>query len=101
MVVLERLSDAVADGDRVLARDPRARRQPGRPQQRPDRPERAGPGARDPPARSADAGVAPDDVDYVEAHGTGTALGDPIEVEALRAVFGRAGRRTGRCWSAR
>ncbi|MFI9640479.1 type I polyketide synthase [Micromonospora sp. NPDC051925] len=38
-----------------------------------------------------DAGVEPDAVGYVEAHGTGTALGDPIEVNALGAVF--AGRR--------
>lgn len=38
-----------------------------------------------------DAGVEPDAVGYLEAHGTGTALGDPIEVNALGAVF--AGRR--------
>lgn len=33
------------------------------------------------------AGVRPDQVDYVETHGTGTTLGDPIEVEALGAVY--------------
>ncbi|MFZ5894826.1 MAG: SDR family NAD(P)-dependent oxidoreductase [Myxococcota bacterium] len=35
----------------------------------------------------ADAGWAPADIDYVEAHGTGTPLGDPIEMEALKAVL--------------
>ena len=35
----------------------------------------------------ADAQLAPGDLDYVEAHGTGTALGDPIEMGALQAVF--------------
>jgi acyl transferase domain-containing protein/acyl carrier protein len=37
----------------------------------------------------ADAGLAPNDIDYIETHGTGTALGDPIEVAALDAVFAR------------
>ncbi|ROP34828.1 phosphopantetheine binding protein [Saccharothrix texasensis] len=37
----------------------------------------------------ADAGLAPADVDAVEAHGTGTRLGDPIEANAVIAVYGR------------
>ncbi|APE34788.1 hypothetical protein BOX37_13470 [Nocardia mangyaensis] len=37
-----------------------------------------------------DAGLVAADIDVVEAHGTGTALGDPIEVQALSATYGRS-----------
>ncbi|KAK0663601.1 Narbonolide/10-deoxymethynolide synthase PikA1 [Lasiodiplodia hormozganensis] len=40
-----------------------------------------------------DAGRRPDEVDFVELHGTGTALGDPVEVHSLKAVFGAPTRK--------
>lgn len=46
----------------------------------------------------ANAGVLAQDVDYVEAHGTGTPLGDPIEVEAIGAVYGADGARKAPLW---
>jgi acyl transferase domain-containing protein/acyl carrier protein len=42
------------------------------------------------------AGVEPDSIAYVEGHGSATALGDPIEVSALRQAFARAGHGGGR-----
>ena len=36
----------------------------------------------------ADAGLNATDIDYVNAHGTATAEGDPVEVAALKSVFG-------------
>ncbi len=35
------------------------------------------------------AGVGPDEVSYVETHGTGTSLGDPVEVKSLESVYGK------------
>lgn len=44
-------------------------------------------------AALADARLAPEDIDGVNAHGTATVEGDPVEVNALRQVFGaRAAR---------
>ncbi|WP_313896309.1 type I polyketide synthase, partial [Streptomyces sp. YIM 98790] len=37
----------------------------------------------------ADAGLPPDAVDAVEAHGSGSVFGDPVEAEALIAVYGK------------
>ena len=87
VVVLKRLSDALADGDRIAAViRGTAVNQDGRSQ---------GMTAPNGPSQEAvirraleQARVQPSGVDYVEAHGTGTPLGDPIEVQALAAVAG-------------
>lgn len=41
----------------------------------------------------ADAGAAPEAIGYVNAHGTATSEGDPVEVDALRQLFGAAAAR--------
>jgi thioester reductase-like protein len=43
------------------------------------------------------AGISPNQVSYVEAHGTGTILGDPLELEALKKVYGEARKTDNRC----
>lgn len=86
VLILKRLSDAVADGDNVLAViRGSAVNQDGR---------SSGLTVPNGPAQQAvvrqalnNSGVLPEQVGYVEAHGTGTSLGDPIEVGALGAVF--------------
>ncbi len=42
--------------------------------------------------------VAPAQISYVEAHGTGTPLGDPIEIEALKAALMPGRSPNQRCW---
>lgn len=90
LVVLKRLSDAIANNDNILAViRGSAINQDGR---------SSGLTAPNGPSQQAvirqalrNAGVAPHEVGYIETHGTGTALGDPIEVQALGAVL-REGR---------
>ena len=88
LIVLERLSDAIANGRNVLAvirgssinQDGHSSGLTvpnGLAQQSVVR------------QALAAAKLQPTDVSYVEAHGTGTSLGDPIEVEALAAVYGQ------------
>ncbi len=90
VVVLKRLRDAIAAGDPIVAvirgsavnQDGRTNvltAPSGLAQQEVAR------------AALADAGIEAGRVGYVETHGTGTSLGDPIEVEALAAVYGAAG----------
>nr|MBP9051374.1 SDR family NAD(P)-dependent oxidoreductase [Ilumatobacteraceae bacterium] len=88
MVVLKRLSDAQADGDRILAVVRSAAvNHDGRSS---GLTVPSGPAQREVIERAlTEAGLQPADVDLVEAHGTGTHLGDPIEVRALDAVYSR------------
>jgi malonyl CoA-acyl carrier protein transacylase len=88
MILLKRLSKALADGDRILALvRGSAVNQDGR---------STGLTVPNGPAQQAlirqaleNGGINPLQISYVEAHGTGTALGDPIEVGALGAVYGK------------
>ena len=88
LVVLKRLSDAEAAGDRIWAviRGSSVNQ------------DGASQGLTVPSGPSQEramlealgrAGIAPGDADYLEAHGTGTVVGDPIELSAAAAVYGR------------
>lgn len=86
VVVLKRLSDALADGDRILATiRGSAVNQDG-----------TSSGVTVPNGMAqqallrralANAGIKASQMGYLEAHGTGTALGDPIEMRAVSAVL--------------
>jgi acyl transferase domain-containing protein/acyl carrier protein len=90
VIVIKRLSDAIASGDRILALvRGTAVNQDGA---------SSGLTAPNGPAQEAmlrealaASDVAPHQVGYIEAHGTGTPLGDPIEVQAIGSAL-RDGR---------
>ncbi|WP_371495126.1 SDR family NAD(P)-dependent oxidoreductase [Kitasatospora sp. NBC_00374] len=100
VVVLKRLADALADGDRIHAvilgsavnNDGAAKvgyTAPGFT------------GQRDVIREALSVSdVDPRSIGYVEAHGTGTAVGDPVEVAALTAAYRDAGADTGTGWCA-
>ena len=87
-VILKRLDDAKRDGNRILAvvkgsaiaQDGKSNgltAPSGLAQQKVMR------------QALANANISADQIGYVESHGTGTSLGDPIEVNSLKAVFGK------------
>ena len=93
IVVLKRLSDAIADGDSIHAvirgsavnNNGRLSGQLVAPSTR---------GQEDVIRAALDnAGVDASDVGYIEAHGTGTRVGDPIEIEAIARVVATDVRR--------
>ncbi|MFC5955246.1 SDR family NAD(P)-dependent oxidoreductase [Streptomyces pratens] len=93
VLVLKRLADAVADGDRIHAvLAATGNNTDGR-----------STGMIVPSAETqeallhtvyAEAGIDADDLVYVEAHGTGTQVGDPAEAEAIGRALGRRRRGT-------
>jgi amino acid adenylation domain-containing protein len=97
VVLLKRLEDALADGDRIdavirgfaVTNDGAAKvsyMAPGVDGQ-----------AAAISAAQAMAGISADAITYVEAHGTATPLGDPVEVAALTRAFRQSTGRNGYC----
>ncbi|AOX04464.1 hypothetical protein BJP34_22190 [Moorena producens PAL-8-15-08-1] len=87
VIVLKRLSDAISDGNKILATIRGSAVNHDGPSSGLTIPNKL---AQEKLIKQtlAAAKVNPSQVSYVEAHGTGTSLGDPIEVRALAAVFG-------------
>ena len=97
VIVLKRLSDAIADGNNILAViKGSAVNQDGLSN---------GITAPNGPAQQAvisqalaKANIEPHRISYVEAHGTGTSLGDPIEVKSLKKVLMSERSNDKTCW---
>ena len=88
VVVLKRLSDAVRHRDNILALIRGSAVNQDGPSSGLTVPN--GPAQETVIRRAlATARVDPSEVSYLESHGTGTSLGDPIEVRALGAVYGK------------
>jgi amino acid adenylation domain-containing protein len=97
IVVLKRLSDALADGDILRAVIlGSAVNNDGAEKIGYTAPGIAGQAAVIQEALAV-AGVEPESISYVEAHGTGTKLGDPIEIAALTQAFRAKTERKGFC----
>ncbi|WP_295621671.1 type I polyketide synthase [Chamaesiphon sp. GL140_3_metabinner_50] len=87
LVVLKRLDDAIADGDRIYT----VIKGVGINNDGADKMSFTAPSVKGQMGAilqaQRQAGVHPDTISYIEAHGTATALGDPIEIEALTQAF--------------
>jgi acyl transferase domain-containing protein/acyl carrier protein len=97
VVILKRLDEALAEGDRILAViKGSAINNDGALKVGYTAPSVEGQAAVISEALAV-ADVDPETIHYVEAHGTGTSLGDPIELTALTQVFRKSTHQTGFC----
>lgn len=94
LVVLKRLRDALDDGDNILGVIPSISTNQGGLSSSITTPS---PAAQQMLYQTVirQSGLEKDHITYVEAHGTGTQVGDPLEMESIRSVFGSTSRQHG------